>query len=291
MSWRRSRCVVRPVSSLLPPLVAPLLHFAPEAWKLETTLLACVKWSSHVCKNSKHSLGMSFPLMFCVHLFQHVQTWILMRHFWPRAELLKLPSMCCFHTVRACKIFAQLAPSQIPTQSHSTNRTDLLVRVLFQSPVVSCSSTQWCHCQQNKQNPTEKPERRKMLHQATSMHGHCQKRTMVQSTLSNCSPQMWCQVPQNSVTSPTDLKNIACECFQMCIKKSQNSFSLLISGKQWQHLLCWQAAFLHVKKSQSDDVWMSCKTPFDWSKSILNVCSSQFTRTEGLNHDAHWLSS
>ena len=44
----------------------------------------------------------------------HVLTWFQMRHKWLCAELVKLPSMHCFCTVRACKKIHKLAPLETP---------------------------------------------------------------------------------------------------------------------------------------------------------------------------------
>jgi len=47
-----------------------------------------------------------------------------MRHFRLPAELDKLPSVCCFHTVRACQKIAEAPPLQIPSFKSFENRTD-----------------------------------------------------------------------------------------------------------------------------------------------------------------------
>jgi len=50
-----------------------------------------------------------------------------MRHLWLCAELHKLPSMCCFCTVRDCQKIAEVPPLQIPSFKSFENRTDFHV--------------------------------------------------------------------------------------------------------------------------------------------------------------------
>jgi len=57
-----------------------------------------------------------------------------MRHLWLCAELHKLPSMCCFYTVRDCQKIAEVPPLQIPSFKSFENRTD---SALLNSPLAT----------------------------------------------------------------------------------------------------------------------------------------------------------
>jgi len=90
----------------------------PGRWSFSPSVTCAIEqsvFSYHVSNEAILCRETSFLHQFCVTLCWHVLTWFWMRHFWLPAELLKLPSMCCFYTVSACQIFAQLPPLQIPS--------------------------------------------------------------------------------------------------------------------------------------------------------------------------------
>jgi len=166
MSWWRIRCVARPVGSLLASLVAPLLFIASQARRPgETCLLSekktevaplqihsfksfeiqhYVKWikfSIHVSNEAVLGQKTSFLQQSCATLHWHGLTQFWMRHFWLCAVHLKLPSMCCFYTVRACKKIAEVPPLQIPSFKSFENRTDWHARGIESGRSTNCLSS------------------------------------------------------------------------------------------------------------------------------------------------------
>jgi len=100
------------------------------------------KISSHVCCQCCFLSKMSCLLHFLLLQHLHVLTQVLMRHFWLCAELVKLPNMCCFCTVRACKKIAEVPPLQILSFEAFENRTDSFMH-WFRKSVTEPVTSMW----------------------------------------------------------------------------------------------------------------------------------------------------